>query len=129
MVAAFGQPADPTSRAQRKPAAEPSAQGRPAVRTHRILGAIVITPEGVLDDALLREVEGAMAGAEEVTVVLELSACALTDLTGLERLGDPRWTPARVRVVCPRRSARRMLARAGVASRLPIFSTLEQAIA
>lgn len=100
------------------------------VRAHRILGAVVLTPEGVLDDSVLRAIDRAVSAAGRTAVVLDLSTCALTRTSVLEQLDPRRWarTAVPVRVVCPRRSARRLLARAGVASRLPLFRSIEEAV-
>ena len=94
-----------------------------------VRGAVVVSPEGVLDDSVLEALDDAVADPRGLPVILELSACALTDTAVLEQLDGVRWASAEVRIVCPRRSARQLLARAGVPSRLPVFRSLEQAIA
>ena len=102
---------------------------RPAVvQTQRIDGALVVIPEGVLDFPVLQAVDRAVAAAPDLPVLIELSACALTDASVLEHLNGRRWAGAEVRVVCPRRSARQLLARAGVPSFVPVFGSLEEAI-
>ena len=103
----------------------------PVVQVHRIVGAVVLIPEGVLDASALQAVDDAVDAAAAITVIVDLSACALTHTAVLVRLGARRWARStkEVRVVCPRRSARQLLARAGVASRLSLFRSIEEAVA
>jgi hypothetical protein len=112
-----------------RPADREASRPHPVVRAQQVVGALVLAPEGVFDGAVLRAVDRAVA-TWRATVVLDLSSCALTHTGVLEQLDPGRWSPplADVRVVCPRRSARRLLARAGLATRLALFSSVDEAV-
>ena len=129
MAAVIGGTTDGPGRGRRARGAAPGPHGQPVVRSHRIHGAVVLTPEGILDDSVLRALDDAVDIRRGLPVILDLSACALIDTAVLEQLDGDRWARTEVRIVCPRRSARQLLARAGVRSVLSIFRSIEQAIA
>lgn len=80
-------------------------------------GQTVVSLEGVADSALLaRVVDGVTALCEDGAVVLDLTDVALSDPDVIAQLVSHIATSvglSRVRVVCPRLSARKLLRRFG----------------
>ena len=99
------------------------------IRTHRVGGVLVLTPDGVLDDHGVADIDQLLRTIHE-PVIVDLDDCVLGWSDVLDRLDPVRWgrTPRQVCLVCRRFSARRLLSRAGVAAHVAVFRTIGEAV-
>jgi anti-anti-sigma factor len=99
-------------------------------------GPVVIAPEGELDFARVGEFRDALSRADRsgVSIVVDLSSVSFIDSSGLGALVDlysrVRRGNRRLAVVAPRGTAPAVLLNlSGLHTRMPIFPTLEAALA
>ena len=104
----------------------------PAVRSwaSEVDEVVVATPLGVLDEATVLELDQVLAERPGIPVVIDLDHCAVTSQAALLALDPARWgRPADLAcLVCGRLTARRLVARAGVAARLAVFQRTADAV-
>jgi anti-anti-sigma factor len=99
-------------------------------------GPVVVAPEGELDFARISEFRDALSRADRaaVSIVVDLSSVSFIDSGGLGALvdlyGRVRRGNRRLAVVAPQGTAAAVLLNlSGLQTRMPIFPTLEAALA
>jgi anti-anti-sigma regulatory factor len=105
----------------------------PAVTISQRDGATILSLEGAAGDSLFSTLQADILPACAPPVVLDITALTISGAEAFHQLTVfLRWssqTLTRVALVCPRLSARRLLHRSGAADLVPVFMTVDEAVA
>jgi hypothetical protein len=103
----------------------------PRLRQQDASGVLVVTAQGVFDDAALHQLDEVLgATPRRRPAAIDLTECALAEPSVLQQLDPRRWARSStdVCVVCHRLTGRRLMMRTGMAHRFSLFASVEDAL-